>query len=304
MLITYLPIHFFITFASAAHPDTPPLFILRSMMGKELRSMCCIANKEKCAECMYNQSCAYSFLFETILKQSNEIVPGRDRASHPFAFTKGKTSAGKDLQEYDFTITLFGKAVDYLPYIYAAFVRAGKTGIFKSRTPFSVEQVLVNGKNILIDSDHIDTGNQAEKIEIAGVGENKKAEMLVELKSPLRFKVNGEYTSDFSAKDFMNCLYRRAMTLCRLYGNVDEGCEYVPDERLTITERNLHWSEKCHYSARQKKAMELGGVTGTFKIEGDFSPMDLGLLEFAKIANAGKNTGFGLGQFDFWTKWE
>ena len=27
-------------------------------------------------------------------------------------------------------------------------------------------------------------------------------------------------------------------------------------------------------------------------------------LDFARIANAGKNTNFGLGQLDFWAKWE
>ena len=50
--------------------------------------------------------------------------------------------------------------------------------------------------------------------------------------------------------------------------------------------------------------MELGGVTGTFKLAGHFSCVDAGLLDFARIANAGKNTNFGLGQLDFWAKWE
>ncbi len=45
-------------------------------------------------------------------------------------------------------------------------------------------------------------------------------------------------------------------------------------------------------------------VTGTFKLAGHFSCVDAGLLDFARIANAGKNTNFGLGQLDFWAKWE
>lgn len=70
------------------------------------------------------------------------------------------------------------------------------------------------------------------------------------------------------------------------------------------TDRNLHWTDSTHYSARQKTAMELGGLTGTFKLAGRFSCVDAGLLEFARIANAGKNTNFGLGQLDFWAKWK
>jgi hypothetical protein len=261
---------------------------------------------------MYNKTCAYAFLFETILEQSNEIVPGRDRASHPYAFTQGKQIAGKKMQEYDFTITLFGKAIDYLPYIYATFVRAGKNGIFKERVSFTVQKVLVGKKDILVSSEQIDT-EVAPCVFEYNLNDSsfkssspKKGEVLIELKSPLRFKVGGKYSSDFSASDFMRCLYRRINTLYSLYekSEIDQICKYTPNENLKITDKNLHWSDICHYSTRQQNKMELGGVIGTFKIAGVFTQSDLQLLKFACIANAGKNTNFGLGQLDFWTKWE
>ncbi len=302
MTLSYLPVNFHLCFASPAIADNPPLFVLRSVLGKELRSMCCIAHKSVCAECMYNHTCAYSFLFESILPQQNEVVPGRNRASHPFAFTQGDLSVGAKMSEYDFTITLFGKAVDYLPYIYAAFARTGKNGLFKARTPFIVKQVIAGGKNILIDENQLDFPLSPKIFEIATDGENRKGQILVELKSPLRFKTGGKYTTDFSAQDFMGCLFRRANTLCQLYGSND-GIKYEPNKTLSIIEKNLHWTESTHYSVRQKNKMELGGLIGTFKISGTFTPTDLALLELAKIANAGKNTNFGLGKLDFWTKW-
>ena len=68
--------------------------------------------------------------------------------------------------EYDFTITLFGKACEYLPYIYASFVRAGKNGVFKSRTPFSIIKVCVCEKNILIeDADKKTVQQQIDELE-------------------------------------------------------------------------------------------------------------------------------------------
>lgn len=304
MFICYLPVYFNINFFSPAHPDTLPLFILRSMLGKELHSMCCIAHKNKCPDCMYNKACAYAFLFETILPVENEIAPGRDRASHPFAFTGGSLFSGDTISEYGFTITLFGKACEYLPYIYAAFVRAGKNGVFKSRTPFSVTKVCVGEKNILIDLAHIDTTTSANIWNFNEDLSTKKGKVFVDLRSPLRFKYGGKYGMDFTAQDFMNCLFRRMKTLCALYGSLDSELVYKVDEEISITDKRLEWKDNKHYSARQKKEMSLGGVTGTFKLRGTFTVLEQNLLEFNKLFNAGKNTNFGLGQFDFWTKWE
>ena len=260
---------------------------------------------------MYNKTCAYAFLFETILPQENNVVPGRDRASHPFAFTQGRGDVGKAVNDFDFEITLFGKAIDYPPYIYAAFVRAGKKGLFKERIPFTVQRVIANQKDILISSEQLDTSVSPLIYEDFASDEQsnsavKNGEILVELKSPLRFKVNGKYTSNFSARDFMSCLFRRMNTMCSLYGQTDSSQDnnFSANENIQITDRNLHWNQNSHYSARQKNAMELGGVTGTFKLYGSFTEQDLRLFEFAKISNAGKNTNFGLGQLDFWTKWE
>ncbi len=50
--------------------------------------------------------------------------------------------------------------------------------------------------------------------------------------------------------------------------------------------------------------MELGGIVGSFKIQGYFTEVERGLLRLNKIAGAGKNTNFGLGQIDFWEKLE
>ena len=70
-------------------------------------------------------------------------------------------------------------------------------------------------------------------------GQNSEQEILIELRSPLRFKVNGKYTKDFSASDFMNCLYHRAKTLCQLYGEYDLNCEeYIPNKSITIEEKS------------------------------------------------------------------
>lgn len=304
MTLSYLPVRFLLRFASPTVSDISPLFVLRSVFGKQLHSMCCISHGSKCFKCEYNHSCAYAFLFETILESDNGIVPGRDRASHPFAFTKGSMFVKDEISEYDFTMTLFGKAVDYLPYVYAAFVRAGKTGLFKIRTSFEIADVTVDGRSILIDTEHLDTSICAKTWTYNESCSERNGEVLVELKSPLRFRYEGKYGANFSAEQFMACLYRRMRTLCLLYGTADNMPTLMESVYLKISEKSLCWKESKHYSARQKRAMSLGGVVGTLKLRGTFSALDQNLLEFGKIFSAGKNTNFGLGQIDFWAKWE
>ena len=155
MNLDFLPVHFFIEFASPVFIDTYPIFVLRSMLGKNLHSISCIAHSNDCVHCLYNKTCAYAYIFETIIPQKNDIQPGINRASHPFAFTRNTkfNFENKQIKTFDFEITLFGKAIEYLPYIYASFVRAGNDGLFKSRTQFCVRDIKCCNKSILRDSD-------------------------------------------------------------------------------------------------------------------------------------------------------
>ena len=304
MNLKYLPIDFKLRFENPATVDVNPLFILRSMLGKNLRSMCCISRGTSCGECMYNKTCVYAFLFETILSQKNTLLPGTDRASHPFSFSIKKIQKTNPITNYEFTITLFGKATEYLPYIYAAFVRSGKDGLFKNRTSFIVEDVHVDGKKMLLGENQISTDFETKELNFDSINATENSienEILFELKSPLRFKFGGKYGTDFSASDFMKCLYRRCKTLCSLYGEFYNE-DYVPSESLQIIERNIYWKNYRHYSARQKTAMELGGSVGSFKIVGKFTQFELFMIELNRIANAGKNTNFGLGQIDYWKR--
>ena len=96
--------------------DNPPLFVIRSVLGKNLLSICCISPQSTCPKCLYRQSCVYVFLFETILSQSNQVVPGRNRASRPFLLSGKMLPMKTQLSEYQFTVTLLGKGIEYLPY--------------------------------------------------------------------------------------------------------------------------------------------------------------------------------------------
>lgn len=306
MKVLYLPVRFIFKFEKSVYTDTYPSFVLRSILGMNLKQICCISRKSECQTCMYNKSCSYATIFETIEVSSNEILPGRNRISHPYAITYNSKFdvRNRKIDKFEFTITLYGKTIQYLPYIYAAFVRGGYNGMFKTREKYVVEDVLVNGKSILLDENTIQNDVLPFSFSYENQSNiNENEEILVELKTPLRFKVNGKYKDDFSANDFFACLYRRFKTMMLKYGTEipDEFPNYS-ETNLKIEERNLKWIDYSHYSSRQKTKMELGGLIGTLKLVGNISDFELILLDFAKVANAGKNTNFGLGQIDYWIK--
>ena len=88
------------------------------------------------------------------------------------------------------------------------------------------------------------------------------------------------------------------------YSYLDRCWFQFYEEKLYVITINIKTTKLDHYSVRQKKLVILSGSIGTFSLSGTFSCMEKKLLEFGRIANAGKNTNFGLGQMDFWTKWE
>lgn len=308
MKLYYAPINFHFRFETPVVPSAHPFFVLRSVLGMNLKKICCIAKSSECVSCSFSNKCFYARIFETIVERDNEILNGVNRLSHPFSFSGNFSFNKKEvLSDFMFTLTLFGKAIDALPYIFAAFMRQETFGLFRSRTRFKIANVSFENKSLL-KNDGIDMSFSAKQfsfIEKNNVRENFSGDILVELKSPLRFKVKGKYTNDFEANDFFACLFRRTQTLCSLYGEKITAFKnkiFNNFSDVKIIEKKISWLDYEHWSSRQKKSMQLGGVVGTFILRGNFSRFLLALLEFAEIAGAGKNAGFGFGQINSWKK--
>lgn len=309
-MIKYQKIQFTLTFEKSIALSVEFFFLLRGVFGKQLRSLTCIARENDCQTCEYNSTCCYAYVFETILDKNNAIQQGVNRGSHPFIFQIDDFSAyNVKSKTITFAMILLNSAINYLAYIYAAFVRAGEKGIFTERIPFAVTYVGVNNQTLLQNKTTIKVNTQIElwneDIKKAlDSSEKYSGEILIQFLMPLRFKVRGQYNMNFSPCDFFLMLFRRLKTLLGLYGDTifPENISYrFPVADINFTQKNLQWQDNGRYSARQKQFMILGGVIGNFTLSGTFTKMELLLLEFAKIFNAGKNTSFGLGQINYWT---
>jgi len=299
MHLLYKRIGFFITLAKKVNFSIPAPFLFRSVIGYQLRKMCCIARNAVCADCMFNASCIYGLAFESIIPKNNIALAGRDRISHPIVIDTDNF-AGETLDSLLLSVIFLGSTIPYFPYFYYALVKGGEAGITKERVSYQVSDIAEfssSGKerSLMIDEQRIETQIESDRWEYDPETEagNK---FTINLLTPLRFKAQGQYAGRIVDAEFAGCLHRRTQVLCSQYGSNDQCGDYKFSGDWTVAEQDLKWQDYVHYSARQKKTMRLGGLVGSFTLAGKFSPYEYSLLRFAEKFHGGKNTNFGLGK--------
>ena len=154
MGIRYQNVDFLLTFNEPISFFSFPTFVFHSILGKELRRLCCLFPKRVCRECSLRMTCAYSWMFETPLDKDNTALPGRNKGTHPYVmfFKPGEV---RNTKYGVLSVTLIGKASEYLPYIYFSLKKAGTIGVFKKRTKFSIDDVKTENTSILTDPGNI-----------------------------------------------------------------------------------------------------------------------------------------------------
>lgn len=283
---------------------TFPTFIFHSVLGKGLRRLVCLFRGKPCTSCSLRYTCSYSWLFETPIDKDNPVLPGRNRGAHPYVLyfepdTYPASSGG------DLSLTLSGKGVEYLPYLYFALKKGGEYGIFKQRTQFTIQDVLHEGRSILSGPERIDVKTPPSAWDINELNVIKKESFTVKFISPYRMKIQGKYTDRITFYDLLLSLYDRAEILLSLYGHTALsslfGKQKLTDlvEKTKVTETKQHWEDYTYYSSRQKNKLKLGGVTGSMSVLGNIDSQVLSLLHFGKIFHGGKNTAFGFGRIEF-----
>ena len=301
MNLSYKKVGFILSLSKEVKFSVPVPFLFRSVIGFQLRKMCCIARNNLCADCMFNATCIYGLTFESIVPKNNAVLTGRNRISHPVIIDIDGI-AEKEITSIELNLIFLGRAIPYIPYFYYAILKGGETGIAKERIRYRVNDIIEYSgakkeRSLLIDEQHINTQLEPELWEF-----NPRAETLfnkcyiITLVTPLRFKSQGHNANEIIGAEFAQCLHRRAQVLCSQYGYNDFSGEYLFPGNWTVSEQNLKWRDYVHYSARQKKEMRLGGLIGSFTVSGDFSSYEHALLKFAELFHGGKNTNFGLGK--------
>jgi len=298
MKMKYLNLDFSFTFINPVYADIYPAFALRSVLGYQLKRMHCVNRSVLCADCPFNYSCSYAYVFETIIEKDTVVLKGRNRASHPFRIIC-QTQPNQKLQTLNFRIQLFGKAVIYVPHVVYAFSEAGKYGLFRDRAQYSVSSVLCEGIKVFDGNRILQNLLKENTLEFdPEYNELTEFSCMIQCNTPLRFKSAGKYQSDFNASSFLDACSRRVSTLFYLYSDSEllSFPNILPANKdCFITEKNTKWVNYKHWSGRQRALMELGGVVGEFKLEGIANRNMLQMLEACFLVACGKSTSFGFG---------
>lgn len=284
--------------------DTYPGFVLRSVLGLQLKRMHCAMRDSPCEGCPFSATCAYAFIFESIIAKTSTSLQGRDRASHPFRIWTDAIP-GSITKRIEFHMTFFGRAREYLPHVVYAFREAASAGLFRARTPAALSSVKVSDQEIM-HGDRLllnDLPRQQLRLNALNTHDSGKC-FAIDCLTPLRFKTDGRYAVDFSGPAFLSTCLRRSFTMFEQYGELDTEAQAALIETLKlmreaasprIQERSLRWVEFSHYSGRQKDAMQLGGVMGNFRLEGSAPDLAWQALESCTVLGAGKSCSFGYG---------
>lgn len=294
MKVRYQQYHLRITFENSVTFDVFPTFIMRSMLGLELRKLTCLFKDRKCDNCDLNRQCAYSWLFETPVDKNNEAITGRTRASHPFLFSTD-IELSETVKEMNLTLTLIGKGIEYFPYIYHALVKAGESGILKRRTHFKIDSIMVDGKSVVRADNTLITDTPSKTWHLP-TGDFKKTEHLrIDFVTPYRLKKEGKFVSRFEYEDLMRSIARRMKILTALFGDYEVNEEQIEINEPDTMEKHLAWRDLSYYSSRQRRQIKLGGVIGVMEFQGEFAAQERAMIEAAELFNIGKNISFGLG---------
>ncbi|MEJ5299526.1 MAG: CRISPR system precrRNA processing endoribonuclease RAMP protein Cas6 [Thermodesulforhabdaceae bacterium] len=298
--------------------DTPleippyPGSTLRGTLGGALKKICCISKQQTCDDCLIKSSCIYVYVFETPMLTDSSLGLRFRHAPHPFVLdvpveeTKVLLKPG---DTWSFGITVFGQAITWLPYVVAAVEKMGQLGIGRGRGKFQVNEIWSideNGKTTeLIYSDG--TFKFPEKVlNLQDLGKGKQklgnGRFRLTFMTPLRLQFRGELVNVPEFHILVGNLLQRISLVVKVHSDMefpDLSKEFIPIAReVKIVENNTSWYDWRRYSHRQGKKMPFGGIIGSVIYEGDpslFEPY----LSAGTIFHVGKNTGFGLGRYEW-----
>ncbi len=278
---------------------------LRGLLGHGLKRTVCVTREPTCDRCMLRSACVYSLFFETPADRAN--ANRYNYLPHPFVIWVDQPG-NRQLNPGDgfaLEMCLIGEADRYLPYLVHALGKAGERGLGRG-----------DGGRFRLDSldQEIEPGQKEwHCIHRAGgpltqlpgrlpVVPNCSGDLQIQLLTPLRLKRRGRLLTPerFSFGDFLWALRER---LSLLQGKTGESSgsikEQLPDSLLSVSchSEQLRWKDWTRYSSRQRTRMQMGGLTGTIRIDGGLPQEWMPLIQYGQWVHLGKATSMGLGRY-------
>lgn len=288
--------------------------LLRGQFGSALRRVSCITRAKTCEGCPLLQTCPYSRIFESPALESHTL----QKFSHiPNPYVIEPPPIGTRLFRADeilnFNLVLIGTALEQLPLISFALEDAFRKGIGPAKSRGALIKIEVEDRknpskqtwNTIWDpsTPRIADHDDQTTFDLGLYETNGHDSITLHFKTPLRLQVQGKPVSpnELTPRKLFADMIRRITLLGdfhtrenKLTINVQEILEAA--EHIT-SQHSLRWYDWKRYSSRQQQEMTLGGILGTWTMQGDIKNL-IPFLKLGELTHIGKNATLGLGKFD------
>jgi len=217
-------------------------------------------------------------------------------------------------EELTFGLTLYGRAIEHLPYIVFAIHGMAENGLGAGRARFDLTGVEAfdpaGARSALYDAPsgrldslgalgaRLDQWIEARLTRLPRDSETLRLRFL----TPARIKSDDQLQPRPDFDLIVRNLLRRVSMMTELYGDAPLSLDYrgLLDRAATVAVRSsdLRWWDVERYSTRQQAPMRMGGFVGEIEFAGAVLRDFLSLLAAGELLGIGKGTSFGLGRYE------
>lgn len=278
--------------------------MLRGAFGHALRRIACMTRQRDCAGCPLLATCPYPAIFapppvaNSLHRLTQTPAP---YVIEPAVWGERRIEAGDG---WHFDLVLFGRALGELPLIALAWRQAAQSGLGPGdgRSDLeSIDWLLPNGTRETV------LAGPQERLQdhspfIPDCTPTRCRRLTLRFSTPLRLQDNGRAVppARLTADRLLMAAVRRASLICECHGTGAPHWDYTALADLARqvgSTKALTWQDWTRRSSRQQQTMQLGGVIGSWTLEGDLTPF-LPALRIGEWLHVGKETVFGLGRYD------
>ena len=279
--------------------------LLRGQFGAALRHLDCTVSDGHCKPCHRYRTCAYPTVFDSPVPSGDPDasvpeIPNPYVIEPPGMETR-RVAAGDLLV---FHMVLIGGALAHLSLIAAAWRRAFRLGLGRERSVGELESIEWQQQRgpALSVWDPVTERITPHEAHLVIPRFDTVGRIDISLRTPLRLQQRGTFvdSNQLRPAHLLAAIARRASLLLHFHAGfayTSHMSMCLRDVEALRDQKALAWWDWTRYSSRQRREMTLGGLLGQWTIEGDITRW-LPWLWLGERLHAGKNSTFGLGQFE------
>ena len=294
---------------------------LRGAFGHALKNSACQLPGALCQSCGIPRHCWYGWLFETVMPSRSGGMNGVQDAPRPFVLTpplseSENTGIKRRLRcgdQVTFSLSLFGNAVNALPYVVYAIDEMARHGLGVDRGAFSLRELYFidrAGERLSLDYNWVTRQYNPLKTEIFYVGDLVRDRLLrmpdsgnlkLRFQTRARIRVEDQLQRQLNFTTLIRFLWNRITLMLDVHGagitGVDRHSILKWADNVKTVAASTFQHRVSRISNRQMKSIPSDGVLGEFLFEGaevrDFRAM----LAAGELLHIGSGASFGLGKY-------